>query len=82
MVKHVVDRLSGNGNSTKSEVEITRGLFTAAILGIVNVLLYFSGVDADAAVFISTALNPAIVILSATLFALWDRWYESVSHRR
>jgi hypothetical protein len=82
MVKHVVDRLSGNGNSTKSEVEITRGLFTASIVGVVNIVLYFSGVEPDAAVFVSTALNPTIVIMSATLFALWDRWYERVSNRR
>ena len=76
MVERMKNAFLNNGSSTSSEVEITRGTFIAALTGIVNAILVFTPLDDDVKLNLLASLSPSIVIVSHTLFAVYDAWYD------
>ena len=68
----IKDAFSGNGSSLPHETEITRGTFVAAIIGLVNIAMFILDIPERTQVFLLANMNPAIVIVSAALFAWWD----------
>jgi hypothetical protein len=77
MVARVTDALLNNGNSSKDEVTITRGMFVAALNGLLNAALIFVPINDSTKAVLAASLNPTMIIVASVLFAVFDKWYDS-----
>lgn len=80
-MKQLVDTayhaLSGNG--TAAEItEISRGTVTAALTGIVNVILLFLPLPESQKATIMASISPSIVLVAAVLWGYYDRLLRRV----
>lgn len=70
--------LSGNGTSAEI-TEISRGTVTAALTGIVNLILLFLPLPESQKATIMASLSPSIVLVAAIIWGYYDRLLRKVT---